>query len=263
MRVCHWLHLSPSGGEQNDNPATLRGREEKISWRGREQLTISIIAASRTPPSTAAVFWEDSPWPVLTCTIRYPCFFGRFWCLMWNEVDLIWGKKESDTLVLQLSQERNESAVCGWSACVRMCVCVRRQWKMAGNKHFWHTGAPIHIQLKGFLGISHILIPLVHILEPCLHLWECLLWIFNFIQCLRAQSQILFSSNTIHILSQRIQSGWDASETSVWHLILFLSWTGKWKSDTGLYFVSYLIIFAVLCVNLGSRWTGILAYSLV
>lgn len=36
---------------------------------------------------------------------------------MWNEVDLIWGKKESDTLVLQLSQERNESAVC-----VYVCV---------------------------------------------------------------------------------------------------------------------------------------------
>lgn len=72
---------------------------------------------------------------------------------MWNEVDLIWGKKESDMLVLQLSQERNESVVCG------MCECVRRQWKMAGNKHFWHTGAPIHIPLEGFLRISHILIP--------------------------------------------------------------------------------------------------------
>lgn len=76
---------------------------------------------------------------------------------MWNEVDLIWGKKNSDTLVLQLSQERNESV------CVCAQVCVRRQWKMAGNKHFWHTGAPIHIPLKVFWGISHILIPLVHI----------------------------------------------------------------------------------------------------
>ncbi len=36
---------------------------------------------------------------------------------MWNEVDLIWGKKESDTLVFQLSQERNENVVC-------VCVCV-------------------------------------------------------------------------------------------------------------------------------------------
>lgn len=81
---------------------------------------------------------------------------------MWNEVDLIWGKKESDTQVLQLSQERNEIVVCGMCGSAP-CVCLRKQWKMAGNKHFWHTTAPIHIPLKGFLWISHILIPLVHI----------------------------------------------------------------------------------------------------
>ncbi len=50
---------------------------------------------------------------------------------------------------------------------------------MVGNKHFWHTGAPIHIPLKGFLQISHILISLVHILEHRLHLWESLLWILT------------------------------------------------------------------------------------
>lgn len=42
---------------------------------------------------------------------------------MWNEVDLIWGKKESDTLVLQLSQERNKSVVCGMCAIAWVCVC--------------------------------------------------------------------------------------------------------------------------------------------
>lgn len=41
---------------------------------------------------------------------------------MWNEVDLIWGKKESDTQVLQLSQERNEIVVCGMCDSARVCV---------------------------------------------------------------------------------------------------------------------------------------------
>lgn len=109
-------------------------------------------------------FWNVSLGLVLSrrATVRYPGFIGRFWCLMWNEVDLIWGKKESDTQVLQLSQERNEIVVCGMCDSAP-CVCLRKQWKMAGNKHFWHTTAPIHIPLKGFLWISHILIPLVHI----------------------------------------------------------------------------------------------------
>lgn len=50
---------------------------------------------------------------------------------MWNEVDLIWGKKESDTQVLQLSQERNEIVVCGMCdcVCVRMCQeAVENGW---------------------------------------------------------------------------------------------------------------------------------------
>lgn len=40
-------------------------------------------------------------WLVLSCpaTLRYPGFIGRFWCLMWSEVDLIWEKKDCDTLV--------------------------------------------------------------------------------------------------------------------------------------------------------------------
>lgn len=53
-RVCHWLHLSPSG-EQSDMKQ-LREKGGKISLRGLEQLTVFIIPASCTPPATASVF---------------------------------------------------------------------------------------------------------------------------------------------------------------------------------------------------------------
>lgn len=121
------------------------------------------------------------PWVVLSSTVmvHLPGSIGGFWCLMWSELDHIWGKEESDSLVLQLSHERNESV-----HVASLCVHVWAQWKMAGNKHSWHTRAPIHIQFKGFLGgISHIFIPFVHILECWIHLEDFVLLIFHFDTC--------------------------------------------------------------------------------
>lgn len=131
--VCHWLHLSPLG-EQNN--IQREGEEENMLKRSEgASILFSSFLGGR------GVY----PWVVLSCTVmvHHPGSTGRFWCLMWSEVDHIWGKAESDTLVLQLSQERNESVA-------SLCVRVSAQWKMAGKKHVWHTGAPVHIQLKVF-----------------------------------------------------------------------------------------------------------------
>lgn len=66
-RVCHWLHLSPSG-EQSDMKQ-LREKGGKISLRGLEQLTVFIIPASCTPPATASVF-GTSLWGWCYLTVR-------------------------------------------------------------------------------------------------------------------------------------------------------------------------------------------------
>ena len=185
-RKCVTDCISAHRGKQNDIQRLWAKSGGEISWRGLEQLTIVIIPASCTPTATASVFWEATLGPALSCSaaVCYPGSTGRFWCLMWNEVDLIWGK-DSDTLVLQLSQERNESGVC---VCVCLCVCV---WHVcvSGGSGKWLVintsdtpGLPSTFHSRVFCGLVTFSFPLVHILEQCLHLWECLLLNFQQVQ---------------------------------------------------------------------------------
>lgn len=80
---------------------------------------------------------------VLSCSgsVRAPA--EGFWCLMWNEVDLIWENQESDTPVLQLSQEREK-----WR---HVSVCVRRQSKRAANKLLTHCCSHQHSTQSSFI----------------------------------------------------------------------------------------------------------------
>lgn len=80
---------------------------------------------------------------------------------------------------------------------------------MAGNKHSWHTGAPIHIQLKGFFGgISHIFIPFVHIVEYWIHLEDFVLGNLHFDKILHffvhCATQLLFIKNLAVILKASV-----------------------------------------------------------
>lgn len=175
-KVCYWLHLSPLGGN--------RIISSNSEWRvGKNKLKRPRTAHSCHYPCIlysniyCFSFWEATLGPALSCgtTVCYPGSSGRFWCLMWNEVDLIWGK-DSDTLDLQLSQERNESVVC--VAC-GVCVCVSGgsgKWLVINTSDT--PGLPSTFHSRVFCGLVTFLFPLVHILEHWLHLWECL-WIFS------------------------------------------------------------------------------------
>lgn len=129
----------------------------------------------------------------------------------WCETKWISFGERRSLILKSYSSAKREMKVCCVCVCVLCeCVWVRRQWKMAGNKHFWHTGAPIHIPLKVFLRISHILIPLVHILEHGLHLWECLLWIELSLNTDLSNVFVQRAKFCVcQILSQCIQRGWD------------------------------------------------------
>lgn len=76
-----------------------------------------------------------------------------------------------------------------WNLVGSVWVWVRRQRKMAGTKHFWHTTAPIHVLLWGFLegDWSHSFPSVPHFRAQL----ESYLWIFNSWRILRLIYQML------------------------------------------------------------------------
>ena len=87
-------------------------------------------------------------------------------------------KKESDTLVLQLSQERNGSVCVCVCVCVRVCVCVcasggSGKWLVINTSDT--PGLPSTFHSRVFCGLVTFSSSLSTFLELCLHLREALL----------------------------------------------------------------------------------------
>lgn len=142
-RVCYWLHLSPSGG--TEWYPERRGRKEKTSWRGQEELVFSIIAASCSPTTTTAVFlFFFFLGAFLPRDITPSRLHWKVWCSMWSGFHM--DKKE----VWYLSPS---------SAKREMNVSTRR-------------GSHPHSTQGFFRGLVPFASP---ILDHCLHLWDFLL----------------------------------------------------------------------------------------